>query len=195
MGKNNKGGLISLTAPDTLKPLIADDSDPKSKQQLLQVVIETPKGSRNKYAYDHEQGVFLLRKVLPEGMVFPHDFGFLPRTLADDQDPIDVLLVMDVPAFPGCIVPAHLIGVMEGEQVDGKKRTRNDRLIAVAQATHTFANIGKLEDLPEAFRKELEAFFVNYHGLEGKKFRLLGYRGAKTAMELVKKSQKAAQKG
>ncbi len=192
MAKKSKGGPASLAALHTLKPLLPDPSNPKSKQELLQVVIETPKGCRNKYAYDHEQGVFALRKVLPEGMVFPHDFGFVPRTLADDGDPIDVLVLMDVPAFAGCAIPARLIGVMEGEQVEGKKRTRNDRLIAVALATHAFANIAKLDDLPEPFRKELEAFFVNYHGLEGKEFRLLGYKGAKTAMDSVKRAQKAA---
>lgn len=204
MAKKRKGNPASLADPATLKPF-ADD--------LVQVIIETPKSSRNKYAYDPEQGIFALRKVLPEGMVFPHDFGFLPQTLAEDGDPIDVLLLMDVPAFSGCLIPARLIGVMEGEQIEdlkgskggdkkngGKKaakngavkKTRNDRLIAVAQATHTFANIQKLADLPEQFRKELEAFFVNYHGLEGKKFNLLGYKGADTAMRLVKKAQKMA---
>jgi inorganic pyrophosphatase len=200
MAKKSKRNPTSLADPTQLKPF-ADD--------LVQVIIETPKACRNKYAYDPEQGIFALRKVLPEGMVFPHDFGFLPQTLADDGDPIDVLLLMDVPAFSGCLIPARLIGVMEGEQIEdlpgnkknggkknGKKgsvkKTRNDRLIAVAQATHTFANIQKLADLPEQFRKELEAFFVNYHGLEGKKYQLLGYKGADTAMSLVKKAQKAA---
>jgi inorganic pyrophosphatase len=204
MSKKSKRDPASLADPFRLKPF-ADD--------LVQVIIETPKSSRNKYAYDPEQGIFALRKVLPEGMVFPHDFGFLPQTLADDGDPIDVLLLMDVPAFSGCLIPARLIGVMEGEQIEdlegskgggkknagkkaGKKgavkKTRNDRLIAVAQATHTFANIQKLADLPEQLRKELEAFFVNYHGLEGKKFNLLGYKGADIAMRLVKKAQKVA---
>jgi inorganic pyrophosphatase len=195
MAKKSKRNPASLADPSKLKPF-ADD--------LVQVIIETPKGCRNKYAYDSDQGIFALRKVLPEGMVFPHDFGFLPQTLADDGDPIDVLLLMDVPAFSGCLIPARLIGVMEGEQIEdlkgdkkrgkkgGVKKTRNDRLIAVAQATHTFANIQKLADLPEQFRKELEAFFVNYHGLEGKKYNLLGYKGADTAMSLVKKAQKAA---
>jgi inorganic pyrophosphatase len=187
MAKKSKRNPASLSDPSRLQPLIED---------LFQVIIETPKGCRNKYAYDHEQGIFALRKVLPEGMVFPHDFGFLPQTLADDGDPIDVLLLMDQPAFSGCLVPARLIGVMEGEQVEDKKgrtkKTRNDRLIAVAQMTRAFADIEKLDDLPEQFRKELEAFFVNYHGLEGKKYNLLGYKGADIAMGLVKKAQKAA---
>ena len=72
-----------------------------------------------------------LKKVLPAGMAFPYDFGFLPKTAADDGDPIDVLLLMDEPAFPGVLVPSRLIGVIEGEQVDGNKRIRNDRLVAI----------------------------------------------------------------
>jgi inorganic pyrophosphatase len=173
----------SLADPTSLNPR-SDDT--------FQVIIETPKGFRNKYSYDPEQGIFVLRKVLPEGMVFPHDFGFLPRTLAPDGDPIDVLLLMDVPAFPGCLVPSRLIGVMEGEQLDGKKKVRNDRLIAVAELSHAYKDWKKLSDLPDQFIKELEAFFVNYHGLEGKQYKLLGCKEAKTALDLVKKAQKAA---
>jgi inorganic pyrophosphatase len=173
----------SLADPTSLKP---------RSDGTFQVIIETPKGYRNKYSYDPEQGIFTLRKVLPEGMVFPHDFGFLPRTLAADGDPIDVLLLMDVPAFPGCLVPSRLIGVMEGEQLDGKKKIRNDRLIAVAELSHAYKDWKKLKDLPDQFVKELEAFFVNYHGLEGKQYKLLGCKEAKVAMDLVKKSQKAA---
>jgi inorganic pyrophosphatase len=172
----------SLADPTSLKPR-SDDT--------FQVIIETPKASRNKYSYDPEQGIFTLSKVLPEGMVFPHDFGFLPRTLAADGDPIDVLVLMDVPAFPGCLVPSRLIGVMEGEQLDGKKKVRNDRLIAVAELSHAYKDWKKLRDLPDQFITELEAFFVNYHNLEGKKYKLLGCQDTKTALDLVKKAEKA----
>ena len=173
----------SLADPTSLNP---------RSDGTFQVIIETPKGYRNKYSYDPEQGIFTLRKVLPEGMVFPHDFGFLPQTLAADGDPIDVLLLMDVPAFPGCLVPSRLIGVIEGEQLDGKKKIRNDRLIAVSELSHAYKDWKKLKDLPNQFVKELEAFFVNYHGLEGKQYKLLGCKEAKVAVDLVKKSQKAA---
>jgi inorganic pyrophosphatase len=80
-------------------------------------------GSRNKFAYDPDQAIFTLKNVLPAGMVFPYDCGFLPQTLAPDGDPIDVLLLMDEPAFPGCAVKSRLIRVIEGEQLDGKKKT------------------------------------------------------------------------
>src|SRR6202167_6789836 len=92
----------------------------------IQVVIETPKGSRNKYAFDEEQRVFELKKVLPAGMVFPYDFGFVPCTKAEDGDPTDVLVLMDEPAFPGCVLKCRVIGIIEGDQGNKKMRKRND---------------------------------------------------------------------
>jgi inorganic pyrophosphatase len=176
--------MKSLAIPTKLKPTTKDD--------LLQVIIETPAGSRNKFAFDPDQGIFALKKVLPAGMTFPYDFGFLPQTLAPDGDPIDVLLLMDEPAYPGCLVPSRLVGVIEGEQLDGKKKIRNDRLVAVADANHMYANIRRLEDLPPKWIKELQVFFVNYHNLEGKKYKLLGCKGAEAAATLIKKAEKAA---
>ena len=177
--------MKSLADPTRLNPI-------DKKDGLLQVIIETPAGSRNKFAFDPEQGIFALKKVLPAGMVFPYDFGFLPKTIAPDGDPIDVLLLMDEPAFPGCAVQARLIGVIEGEQLDGKTKIRNDRLVAVAQANHMYANVRKLKDLPGKWVQELQDFFVNYHNLEGKKYRLLGCKGADAALRLIKEAQKAA---
>ena len=177
--------MKSLADPTKLKPT-------DKKEGLVQVIIETPAGSRNKFAFDPDQGIFALKKVLPAGMVFPYDFGFLPKTLADDGDPIDVLLLMDEPAFPGVLVPSRLIGVIEGEQVDGKKRIRNDRLVAIAEANHMYQNVRKLSDLPKQFLRELEDFFVNYHRLEGKKYKLLGYKEIAVAERLIKKAKKAA---
>ena len=177
--------MKSLADPTQLKPI-------DKKNDLLQVIIETPAGSRNKFAFDPDQGIFALKKVLPAGMAFPYDFGFLPRTLAPDGDPIDVLLLMDEPAFPGVAVRANLIGVIEGEQLDGKNKIRNDRLVAVAEANHMYANVRTLKDLPAKWIHELEVFFVNYHDLEGKKYRLLGCKGADVALRLIREAQKAA---
>jgi inorganic pyrophosphatase len=176
--------MKSLANPIKLKPV-------DKQEGLLQVIIETPAGSRNKFAFDPDQGIYSLKKVLPAGMVFPYDFGFLPKTLATDGDPIDVLLLMDEPAFPGIAVRARLIGVIEGEQLDGKKKLRNDRLVAVAEANHMYANVRKLKDLPSKWIDELQEFFVNYHNLEGKKYRLLGCKGADVALRLIKDAQKA----
>ena len=175
----------SLVDPTQLKTL-----DPKSG--LLQVIIETPKNSRNKFSFDVDQHIFALKKVLPAGMAFPYDFGFLPRTIAGDGDPIDVLVLMDEPAFPGCLLRARLIGVIEGEQQDGGKAIRNDRLVAVAEANHSYTKVKRLKDLPRQFVKELETFFVDYHKLEGKTYKLLGCKGPAAAQTLVKQAQKAA---
>lgn len=174
----------SLANPTKLKPLIKGAG-------LVQVIIETPANSRNKFAFDPQQGIFALKKVLPAGMVFPYDFGFLPQTIAPDGDPIDVLLLMDEPAFPGCAVHSRLIGVIEGQQLDGKRKVRNDRLIAVAEANHMYANIRTMKDLPGKWLRELQIFFVNYHNLEGKKYELLGCKGAEAAFNLIRKAQKA----
>jgi inorganic pyrophosphatase len=173
----------ALSDPTRLKPI-------DKKDGLLQVIIETPAGSRNKFAYVPDQGIFTLKAVLPAGMTFPYDFGFLPQTLAPDGDAIDVLLLMDEPAFPGIAVRARLIGVIEGEQIDGKKKIRNDRLVAVADANHMYANIRRLKDLPGKWIKELQDFFVNYHSLEGKEYRLLGCKGVDAALRLVKEAHK-----
>ncbi len=175
----------SLADPTRLEPI-------DKKEGLLQVIIETPKGSRNKFAFDPEQEIFKLKSVLPAGMAFPYDFGFLPQTMAPDGDPIDVLLLMDEPAFPGIAVRARLIGIIEGEQIDGKKKIRNDRLVAIAEANHMYTYITKLKDLPDQFLRELQDFFVNYHRLEGKEYQLLGCRGTKAALKLIKEAQRAA---
>src|SRR5215467_11015679 len=81
-------------------------------KDVINAVIETPGGSRNKFKYDEKLGFFSLSGVLPEGMVFLHAFGFIPSTRADDGDPEDILIIMDEPTFTGCIVPTRLLGVI-----------------------------------------------------------------------------------
>ncbi len=175
----------SLTNPVLLKPVDKTDG-------TIQVIIETPKGSRNKFAFDEKQSIFIVKKVLPAGMAFLYDFGFLPRTLAPDGDPIAVLLLMDEPAFPGIAVRARLIGIIEGEQTEGKKTNRNDRLLAVAEMNHEYAYIKRLSDLPKKFLRELEEFFVNYHRLDGKRYKLLGCKKVDAAMRMIQKARRAA---
>jgi inorganic pyrophosphatase len=99
---------------------------------------------------------------------------------------------MDEPAFPGIAVRARLIGIIEGEQLDGMKRIRNDRLVAIAEANHMYANIRKLTDLPRKFIHELEDFFVNYHNLEGKEYKLLGCKSAAIGQRMIEKARRAA---
>src|SRR5207253_4048296 len=120
---------------------------------------------------------FTLKKVLPAGMAFPYDFGFVPSTRAGDGDPIDVLVLMDEPAFPGCLVECRLIGVIEAEKIEDGEHERNDRLIAVEGNTHSYSTTRTIKDLGSDFLKQLEAFFVNYHQREEHEFRILGSRG------------------
>jgi inorganic pyrophosphatase len=160
--------------------------------ELLQVVIETPKGSRNKYAFDEKQKVFELKKVLPAGMAFPYDFGFIPRTLGEDGDPVDVLVLMDEPAFPGCLLKCRLIGIIEGEQSDKKKKERNDRIVAIEKENHSFADIKHIADLGRTFVKELEEFFVNYHELSREQYRIIDVRGPKQARKRIEVGIRAA---
>lgn len=152
----------------------------------LNVVIETPKGSRNKYAFDEKLGIFVLKGVLAAGHSFPFDFGFIPNTLGGDGDPLDVLVLMDEAAFAGCLVPSRLIGVIEAEQteLDGKVE-RNDRLIAVSSNSKTHTELKSINDLNETLVKEIEHFFISYNEAKGKSFKPLGRFGARKAKNLV----------
>jgi|GEM_PF-573361 len=132
------------------------------KENPIEVVIETPKGSRNKFKYDVNSRRLKLSKVLPEGMVFLFDFGFVPSTKGADGDPLDVLVLMDAPAFPGCLVECRLVGMLEAEQTKGQRKIRNDRLIAVANQSLRYSDIHHLRDLNRTLVKQIEAFFINY---------------------------------
>ena len=170
----------ALADPTRLEPF--DSAD----KQMLRVVIETPKGSRNKFAFNADDHIFELKKVLPAGMAFPYDFGFVPSTEADDGDPVDVLVLMDEPAFPGCVLTCRPIGVIQGEQGDKKKTVRNDRIIAVEKDARSWADIKTIGDLGKQFVRELEEFFVDYHKLSGEQYRVLGLKGPAQARKLVK---------
>src|SRR3954466_8330084 len=113
------------------------------------VIIETPKGRRNKFKYEHDSGLFSLSNLLPEGFSFPFDFGFIPSTVAEDGDPLDVLVLLDDAVPPLSAVTVRLIGAIEAEQreQDGKWE-RNDRLIAVATHAHLHGGIKSLKELP-----------------------------------------------
>lgn len=176
-------------------PHLADPSaiEPYNDEGILQVVIETPKGSRLKYAFDHDRRVIALRKILPAGMVFPYDFGFVPSTLAPDGDPIDVLVLMDEPAFPGVVLNTRILGVIRGEDVTDQGSSRNDRLIGVAEASHAFADMKTIEDVPKQLLDHMSEFFVQYPQLlGGKTYKLLGPAGPEEANRLIEEARNAA---
>ena len=160
------------------------------KSGNLNVVIDTPKGSRNKYAFDFKINAYKLKAVLPHGIVFPFDFGSIPGTVAEDGNPLDVLVLMDEPVFIGCLVEARLLGVIEAKQTEDGKTERNDRLIAVAAESHTNATLKSLQKLDSKLICEIEHFFVSYNDAHGKKFKPIARKGPATAKELIKEQTK-----
>jgi inorganic pyrophosphatase len=157
----------------------------------LRAIVDTPKHSRNKFKWDDELGLYKLSGVLPAGAVFPFDFGYVPSTKGDDGDALDVLLLMDEPAFVGCLVEARLIGVIEARQTEDGETERNDRLIAVAAESRTHADVRRLSDLPENLLHEIEHFFVSYNSAKGKKFEPIGRAGPIRARRLVEEGHRA----
>jgi inorganic pyrophosphatase len=160
---------------------------------LVVAVIETPSGSGNKLKFDPELGVFRLDRVLPAGMTFPFEFGFIPQTVAEDGDPLDVVVLLDSPVQPGTVVLTRLIGIIEGEQQERGSRTweRNDRLVGVAGGPKGHAAMHSLRDL-DPFRLEaFESFFATYHELDGEKFRVTARSGVAAAEAAIRKAHRA----
>src|ERR1700733_143564 len=154
----------------------------------VDVVIETPKGSAQKYDYVPNTPFFKLSKILPSGMVFPYDFGFIPKTLGEDGDPLDVIVISEFNSFPGVIIKCRIIGGIKAEQSEekgSKKMIRNDRFLAIPKCSNIFQNIRKMEDLPAETTDRLEEFFVDYNKLEGKKFKALDKVGPKEARHSI----------
>jgi inorganic pyrophosphatase len=170
-------------------PVLSEMPTFDGKSGDLRVVIETPKGSRNKYDYEPEYDCIELAAILPEGMSFPYDFGFLPSTLGEDGDPLDVLVLMDTSVVPGCVIYARLIGVIEATQKDDNDREpiRNDRLIAVASRARSYAETRSLGDLRPYLVEEIKAFFVQYNRLRDREFKPLRDGTPQEAMELVER--------
>ncbi|EEF59809.1 Inorganic pyrophosphatase [Pedosphaera parvula Ellin514] len=154
----------------------------------LNTIIETSKGVRNKYKFMPDIGLFALDKSLATGMVFPHDFGFIPSTKGEDGDPLDVLVLMEESTFCGCIVRTRLIGVIEAKQKElSGKIVRNDRFIAVFDKQPTYADVEELTDLNARVVDEIEHFFISYTEMEGsKKFMPLKRSGSRAAQRLIK---------
>jgi inorganic pyrophosphatase len=161
----------------------------EQKERPVQVLVETPRGCRNKYKLDEDTGRMKLSKVMPEGMVFPYDFGLFPGTEADDGDPLDVLILHDEPTFPGCQIECRLIGVLRAHQKDANgKEGRNDRVIAVAEASVLYASINELADVEPKVVKQIEDFFVNYQKVRDVEITLMGRGGSGEAKQKLEKA-------
>jgi inorganic pyrophosphatase len=154
---------------------------------LVHVIVETPKGSRNKFKYEERYGIFMFDKALPIGQSFSFDFGFLPSTKGEDGDPLDALVLIDEPTFVGCFVLAKLLGVIEAEQTEGGETKRNDRFITVPTEVRSGKPPARsIVSLDPDLAKNLSGFFVAYNELQGKQFRVLQCAGPDRAMELIR---------
>lgn len=171
---------------------LSNEWDPKKR--TCRAIIETPKGRRNKFDYSPELGVFELGGLLPEGMSFPFDFGFIPSTLGDDGDPVDVMVLMDEPAHVSCALDVRVIGAIEAEQEQDGKTVANPRVIAVAIHSYSHEDVSSIDEVNTALLDQVEAFFVNYNKSRGKKFKLKGRCGPKRASRLVEAGMAAFRK-
>ncbi len=174
--------------PTQLDPRLAGDpADPYA----LRVVVETPRGSRHKYAYEEESGAYEHRATLASGLVWPYDYGFVPQTRGGDGDPCDVLVLMDDGTFPGCVVAVRLLGaiclVKDGE--------RNDRYVACLRpdretslSTDGYTTLG---DVPRKLLDQLEHFLTTYSAEAGHDARVDGNLGAAEALARLQAAQQA----
>ncbi len=149
------------------------------------VVVETPKGRRNKFDYDPELEAFTLGGLLAEGLSFPFDFGFIPSTVGEDGDPLDVMILMDEPAHVGCVLQVRLVGVIEAEQTEDNRKIANNRLIGIAVHSYNHENIHSISEINQSIIDQVGEFFVSYNKSRGKKFRVTGIHGPKKALKLI----------
>jgi len=177
----------TMAAPTTLETLPTRDDE-----GAWLAVIEASQGTRHKLKYKPEWNAFVLDGVLPVGLAFPYDFGFLPSTLGDDGDPLDVLVLADEALPPGAVVPCRIVGVVEAEQHDEDEADakRNDRLLAVAVKSHRDGDCREIRDLPARILDEIEQFFVAYNASKRGSFRPLARRGAAAATRLVEHGER-----
>jgi inorganic pyrophosphatase len=171
--------------------LIALNPRLDEKKCTCRAIIETPKNSRNKFDYDPDSGLFELGGLLPEGMLFPFDFGFIPSTQGDDGDPVDIMVLMDAPAHAGCLLDVRLIGVISAKQTEKGKTKTNDRLLGVTVHSYEHEDVNSIDQLRPSLLKQIEEFFVSYNKQRGKQFKVTGTGGPKKAVKLLKAGMQA----
>ena len=152
----------------------------------MDIIIETPKGSRQKYTYDKELKLFRLKKVLAPGFVFPFDFGFIPGTQGKDGDPFDIMVLSEYQGFPGCVMDVRIAGCLQATQITSKKPYRNDRFIGILEQSTLYDRVMSLEDLPVTLIDSIKLFFSTYLQAEGKSVQWGADLNALQAMELIK---------
>jgi len=144
-------------------------------------LIEIPRGSRNKYELDKEHGLLKLDRVLYSAVHYPGDYGFIPRTLHEDGDPLDILVRINEPTFPGCLIDARPIGVLK--MLD--RGEPDDKILAVPSHDPQHGEYFDIADLPAHYLKEVEHFFLIYKDLEGKRMEIRGWEKSDSAMRVI----------
>lgn len=153
--------------------------------QTVTAVIEIPQGSTNKYEYDKKLKVFRLDRNLHSPVHYPGDYGFIPRTLAEDGDPLDILVLGDAPTFPGCVYMARPIGLFE--MLD--QGVRDEKILAYATGNPRFSSIQDYTDAPPHILREVAHFFSTYKDLEGKRTSVLGWKDRDAAHAIIESSR------
>lgn len=143
--------------------------------------IEIPRGSRNKYEYDERSHTFRLDRVLYSSVHYPADYGFIPDTLAEDGDHLDILVLVQEPTFPGCVIEARPLGGLEMHDEKGS----DFKVLAVPVGDPRYAHVATLADLGEHWLREIETFFATYKLLEPKQTEVLGWHDARTAVRVI----------
>lgn len=159
------------------------------KPGVVNVLIEIPAGSKNKYEFDKDMQAFALDRVLFASVQYPFDYGFIPNTLADDGDPLDGMVIMDQPTFPGCVIAARPIGMLE--MIDGGDR--DEKLLCVPVEDPRYADVKTLSDIAPHRLDEIAEFFRTYKNLEKKETEILGWQDADKVAPLVETCIKAHQ--
>ncbi len=150
------------------------------------VMVESPKGFNQKFDHDPKENNFKLSKILPEGLVFPFDFGMIPGTKGEDGDPLDIIVVDEHGTFPGCLIEVRLIGALKAEQTERDGKTmRNDRFIGIPVVSQLFPQVNELGQLPDNILNQLEHFFKNYNEQAGKQFKVTARLSAAAAAKLL----------
>lgn len=157
------------------------------KPGLINVLIEIIAGSKNKYEFDKDMQAFALDRVLYSSVQYPYDYGFVPNTLADDGDPLDGMVIMDQPTFPGCVIAARPIGMLE--MIDGGDR--DEKILCVPDKDPRYANVKSLKDIQQHRLDEIAEFFQSYKNLEKKEVKILGWQDVDKVMPLVEECVKA----
>ncbi len=156
-----------------------------TERQVESVLIEIPKGSRNKYEYDKEKKVIKYDRMLSSSMVYPSDYGFFPNTLAFDGDPLDAMVLTWEPTFPGCVIDVHLVALFDMEDDKG----RDQKILCVPKNDPMWNYIETVDQVPPHLFTEITHFFQNYKKLEGKHVNVFGWKDFETAVAILQETK------